>query len=95
MFAIISQYLKPLAEVDLHLAAHRAFLDKYYAEKIFFCSGARNPRTGGVILARAVTRERLESILREDPFSVNGISAYDIIEFTPNKYADEFKLFLE
>lgn len=95
MFIITSRYLKPLSEVDRHLTDHRLFLDKYYAENTFFCSGGQNPRTGGVILARATTREQLESILKEDPFSIHGVAKYEIMEFTPTKFNDEFKRFLD
>lgn len=40
MFVILRTYKKPLAEVERHLAAHRAFLDKHYADRTLLCLGA-------------------------------------------------------
>ncbi|UBQ07862.1 hypothetical protein [Zymomonas mobilis] len=34
-----------------------------------------------------IKREALEKILLEDPFSIEGIADYEIIEFVPSKYA--------
>ncbi len=95
MFVVSLRYLKPLEEIDRHLQAHREFLARYYDENVFICSGGRKPRTGGIILARGVSRERLAELLREDPFSVHGLAEYEIAEFTPTKYAEAFACFLE
>lgn len=53
MFVIVLTYKKPMAEIERHLAAHRAYLDRHYAAGAFLCSGLQRPRTGGVILCRA------------------------------------------
>lgn len=50
-------------------------------------SGPQVPRTGGVILARGVTREELEQILTEDPFYQASVVTYQIITFVPNKFS--------
>ena len=49
MYLIILTYQKDLSEVEKHLEAHRAYLDKHYASGYFVASGAQVPRTGGVI----------------------------------------------
>ena len=36
----------------------------------------------------------LEEILKEDPFFVNDVAKYEIIEFEATKYLDEFKQIL-
>jgi len=87
MFVIMSTYLKPMDQVDAFLKAHRAFLDAQYAKGVFLASGPKVPRTGGVILAKASSRDKLEEIMKEDPFSQNGISKYEFIEFAPGKVA--------
>ena len=56
MFVVSLTYKKPIAEVELHLAAHIAYLDEYYAAGTFVASGRKVPRTGGVILAKAESR---------------------------------------
>ncbi len=91
MFVILLKYLKPIEVVDQWVVAHRAFLDTYYKSGDLLCSGPQNPRTGGVLLARTATREKLEEILALDPFHKEGVAEYQIIEFNPIKFADDFK----
>jgi uncharacterized protein YciI len=52
-------YKKPLEEIDYHLAAHRSFLDEGYKNDFFIVSGAKNPRTGGVIISQLSNRDQL------------------------------------
>ena len=84
MFVILLHYLKPLPEVDRFVAEHRAFLERHYATGNFLLSGRQEPRTGGVILADAPTREQIEAIVREDPFHREQIARYEIVEFVPS-----------
>ena len=87
MFVVLLHYSQPLEVIDGLLDAHRLFLDKNYARGVFLASGRRLPRTGGVILARAGSRDDLEAILAEDPFAKAGAASYEIIEFLPGKVA--------
>lgn len=91
IFVIILSYKKTLNEVERHLNDHRQFLDKYYASGNFFCSGPQNPRTGGIILCKAKNREEIDPIIKEDPFFINDIASYEVIEFNPMKCSEEFK----
>lgn len=84
MFVILLHYLKPLAEVDRFVDEHRAFLERHYAAGNFLLSGRQEPRSGGVILARAKTRAQIETIVREDPFHREQIARYEIVEFVPS-----------
>ena len=81
MFLINVQYVVPLAEVDEALADHVAFLQENYAKGIFVISGRKIPRSGGIILARNVSREELADILATDPFKQRGIATYEVTEF--------------
>lgn len=94
MFVILVNYVKPIEEVDRHLAAHRAFLDQHYAAGSLICSGPQNPRTGGVIVSRAATRAEAERVVAQDPFRIHGIAEYTLIEFSPVKFAEGFEKFL-
>lgn len=85
MFVLLSRYLKPLAEVDNVVGEHRAFLDKHYASGDLLISGPQNPRVGGVIVTKEMTREAVEAMLAQDPFVREGISEYQIIEFMPTR----------
>jgi uncharacterized protein YciI len=87
MFVVLITYTQPLDAVDVHLSAHREYLQRNYAAGIFLLSGRKVPRDGGVILARASSAAELQTILAEDPFAVNGVAAYEILEFMPTMAA--------
>lgn len=95
MFLINIHYTASIEEIDKHLQAHRDFLETGYQNNFFICSGPKNPRTGGVILSQLQDRERLQSILKNDPFLINQLATYEIIEFTPVKYHADFKTFIK
>jgi uncharacterized protein YciI len=81
MFVIITTYVKPIEEVERHLSQHRDFLAKGYQKKYFLASGPQKPREGGVILSPLKDKQALIEIMAEDPFHLNGIAEYQIIEF--------------
>ena len=95
MFIVSLSYKKDIIEVEKFMEPHVQFLDKYYAEKKFIFSGRKNPRTGGIILARNVDRETLQEIIKQDPFYENEIADYDITEVIPTKYDEDFAVFIE
>ena len=94
MFILALKYVKPLEEVEKELNSHIKYLEKYYSLQKFICSGRRNPRIGGVILCNSKYLEEVEMIIGEDPFYINKIAEYEIIEFLPTKYADGFERFI-
>ena len=91
MFLILLKYSFGLDIINQHVEAHRVFLDKYYRLNKFICSGAQKPRTGGVILCKATSKQEVESIIAEDPFYVNHAAEYEIIEFEVSKYTPTFE----
>ena len=89
MFIAILTYKKPLSEVDLFLAAHREYLAEHYAAGDFITSGAQTPRIGGVIMIKVENRAAVDAIIMQDPFNINGIADYQIVEFTPTMFCDD------
>ena len=83
MFIAILTYKKPLEEVDRFLQTHRDYLAEHYAAGDFIASGPQNPRIGGVIMIKADNRATVDTIISQDPFNINGIAAYQIVEFKP------------
>ena len=88
MFIAILTYKKPLSEVDKYLQAHRDYLAEHYSAGDFIASGPQNPRIGGVIMIKAAYREAVNAIISQDPFNINGIADYQIVEFTPTMFCD-------
>lgn len=88
MFIAILTYKKPLEEVDRFLQAHREYLAEHYDAGDFIASGPQTPRVGGVILMKAESRAKIDSIIEKDPFNINGIADYRIVEFTPTMFVE-------
>lgn len=95
MFAVHSVYLKSIEEVDKHLDAHRAFLKPLYEKGIAICSGPKIPRTGGFILMQTTSKEAALEIMQSDPYVINGVACYDVIEFEVRSRAEGFEKFLK
>jgi uncharacterized protein YciI len=95
MFVVSLTYKKDLTEVNKYINQHVEFLQEKYAKKIFYASGRKNPRTGGVILAKAENKEQLLSELKDDPFYINEIADYDIIEFIPTMASKDLEFLKE
>ncbi len=88
MFIAILTYKKTLEEVDRFLQAHREYLTEHYAAGDFIASGPQNPRVGGVIMIKAKDRATVNTIIEKDPFNINGIADYRIVEFNPTMFCD-------
>jgi len=87
MFIVSLTYLCEMDEIENHLSSHIAYLDRHYAAGHFLASGRKNPRTGGIILANVESAHVLDGIIAEDPFKINNLAHYEMIEFIPSKVA--------
>ena len=88
MFIAVLTYRKPLEVVDRYLQAHRDYLVEHYAAGDFIMSGPQTPRVGGMIMMKAESRPAVEAIIAQDPFKINGIADYQIVEFTPTMFCE-------
>jgi len=91
MFITILTYKVAIEEVEKHLNAHVEYLKKQYEAGNFIASGRKVPRTGGVILSNMDTKEGLEKVLSQDPFNINDVADYEIIEFVPTMTSKELE----
>jgi uncharacterized protein YciI len=89
MFVIELTYKAPLSEIDAAMKPHMAFLRKHYANGTFLISGRKIPRDGGIILALGESREKVEAVMREDPFCARGLAEFRVIEFRASQKADD------
>ena len=95
MFVIELTYQAPLTAIDAQMAAHVAFLRKYYASGNFLVSGRQQPRTGGIILAVGDSRQQIEAIMQEDPFVEQGLATARVIQFRASQRADDIQRRIE
>ncbi|GET34012.1 hypothetical protein PbJCM13498_28750 [Prolixibacter bellariivorans] len=91
MFIVILTYKVAIEEVEKHLEAHVEYLKKQYEAGSFIASGRKVPRTGGVILSNTDSKEELENVLSQDPFNINDVADYEIIEFVPTMTSKELE----
>jgi uncharacterized protein YciI len=89
MYVIVLDFIVPIEEVDRVAARHKAYLEQHRASGHFLLCGRRQPRTGGVILATAATREEIDDLIRADPFHCAGVARHTVIEFRPSLAADD------
>ncbi len=89
MIIAVLTYKKPLADVDLHLAAHREFLASWYEKGCLLMSGPRRGRVGGVIVLAVETEADAMDILKNDPFYINEIADYRLVDFSPTLFRNE------
>ncbi|MER7561560.1 YciI family protein [Streptomyces sp. NPDC048523] len=95
MFVLELTYTAPLEAVDAVLPAHVVWLDEQYAKGLFLASGPKNPRDGGVIIAVAEDRARIEEVTAGDPFVSAGVCAYRVTEFAATKTAPALEPYRE
>jgi len=86
MFVIALTYTASIEVLDGHLADHRAWLDQGIADGWLLLAGRREPRTGGILLARG-ERVEVERLAAADPFVLNGAATVEVIEFHPVRAA--------
>jgi uncharacterized protein YciI len=83
MFVFISEYQKPVEEVDQHREAHRAFLAGLNEQGLILVSGRRKPPVGGIVVIDADDLDHAKAIMAEDPFAKAGVAVYEPYEFAP------------
>ncbi|WP_406224515.1 YciI family protein [Streptomyces canus] len=95
MFVLELTYTAPLDAVDAVLPAHVAWLDEQYERGVFLASGRKNPRDGGVIIAVAEDRSRIQETVAGDPFVTAGVCSYRVTEFAATKTAPALEEYRE
>lgn len=89
MFIVNLTYHRPLEEVEALHEAHVQWLDRYFAAEVFIAAGRKDLRNGGVILVKDIDRERLDTILAEDPFV--AVANYEVIKLNVSRAAAGFE----
>ena len=86
MFILSLTYVKPTEEADRFMAPHMDWVNAGYASGLFLASGRKNPRTGGVVLAKG-ERAEVEAYVAADPFTVEGVAVYEVTEVAVTRTA--------
>lgn len=92
MYVLVLHYKKPIAEIEAHLEAHRAYLGTYYDKDKLIASGPQIPRTGGIVIGEFDNEAELNAFIENDPFVKAGAAEYQPIQFTPVKSSKRIQL---
>ncbi len=94
-FLIEVIYTVPFEQLAETVGEHRAFLQGGFDRGLLLLSGPKNPRTGGIVIARAPSQADLELFFTQDPYRLKGLAEYRYTEFTPVKNQPFLKDWLE
>ncbi|MET4096208.1 YciI family protein [Arthrobacter sp. UYCu712] len=94
MYVVSLTYKVPEEIVDFHLPAHVKWLQDAFDEGVFMVAGRKIPRTGGLLLSNA-DRADLDTSLARDPFYVNGVADFEVMEFHANRVAPGYENLLD
>jgi uncharacterized protein YciI len=81
--------------IDENMMPHMAFVEKHYQSGHFLASGRKEPRNGGIILAKANSLAEIELIIDQDPFKQKGLVEYRIINFKATKKIKAYDAFAD
>ncbi|WP_370087513.1 YciI family protein [Ekhidna sp.] len=95
MYVIDLNYIVSLEELDAHMTEHVKYLHRYYKQNKFVASGRKVPRTGGIILALADSKDEVEQIISEDPFFIHKLAEFKITEFQTSQMHPDLKPLLK
>jgi uncharacterized protein YciI len=94
MYVVSLTYKVAQDIVDYHLDAHVAWLKDAFDDGVFLAAGRKVPRTGGLLLSKT-DRKTLDASLAKDPFYINGVAEFEVIEFTVTTAAEGFENLLD
>lgn len=83
MYLLNISFSKSPAEVEVHQEAHGKWGKKCFQNGTFIIAGAKKSGLGGIVVAKAMAKEKLLKILAEDPFVQADVVEYQITEFEP------------
>lgn len=81
MFLLLGRYTALADEVEPHREGHLAWVQQHTAAGHFLAGALQAGGVGGVIVAKADSREQVEDWTADDPFIAEGVFEYDIREY--------------
>jgi len=85
-FVVSLDFKIPFEQFGDAIQRHRAFLQQGYDQGTLLMSGPREPRTGGIVLARSESMDALQAFFDQDPYRMEGLAEHAFQEFLPVKH---------
>jgi uncharacterized protein YciI len=86
MYILFINFTKSLQDAQPVFPAHLEFIDAHIKTGKFILSGGLTGKPAGVVLANVNNGDELKTLLAEDPFVLEQVAEYELIEFTPSRY---------
>jgi uncharacterized protein YciI len=81
MFLLNISYKTHPSAVEPHAPAHADWVKQHIQSGEFLVAGPKKSGLGGVILARAMDRAKLQALLQADSFVQADVADYEVVEF--------------
>ena len=81
MFLLLGRYTAPADDVDPLRDGHIAWVQEHTQAGHFLAGALQAGGVGGLIVAKAGSRDEVESWTADDPFIQHGVFEYDIREY--------------
>ena len=65
---------------------HKAYTGKAMDEGMILMSGLKTDMSGGIFIIKSETYEKVETYLSNEPFKLNGIQEYRLIEYNSHYF---------
>jgi uncharacterized protein YciI len=85
-FLVFINYKVPVEQLGETVQRHRDFLQTGYDRGWLLMSGPRNPKTGGIVVARAPSQADLVVFFKYDPYKILNLADHEFLEFDPVKH---------
>lgn len=84
-YFVIEGILKNSVPVDENLMnEHIAYSQKAIDAGLILVSGVKADMSGGMLIMKAESLEKVEAYLSAEPLKVSGVQEYRVAEFTPH-----------
>ena len=93
MFIVNLRFSHNKGQASAHMEWHNQWIKRGFEDGVFLMVGSLQPGLGGSVIAHGVSREELESRVKEDPFVAEDVVTAELLEIEPKK-ADERLSFL-
>lgn len=92
MYILICDFIKIPSDVVPHVEPHSQWVKKYVARGIFVAAGPKKNQLGGAILVKSIDRQELMAMIAEDPYIIEAVAEYRIIDVNFKLTIDELEI---
>lgn len=90
LYAITLNYLRPDAEIQAQLEAHKAWLIHHIQTGNILFAGPLKDKAAGFVLAHATELAEIQQMIAADPFEIHGLVSFDIQTIEPKLRSGSF-----